>query len=336
MNSLYSLEINGVGKDTIDLLPKDALIKLEEKDKIGFDIGRDWAFYHQPLPDKADAAIFAGYKNNAAHPAGRKEIDRYTKKWLQVRYHAYLRDRPVAADVDIKLIKALDNEKCIITGETLTHGALSPSDWSVERLCNTAGYAWGNLVIESQRANLARGSMSYEEIQIAANSKKNINGLDSSCWKRYAEIARGPNFWGGHVKGIKPLTMPIHLLVFFVPSNYLMQVVFQSVCHKSEKKRIISHRVMKSFSKSDDALINLHKLRSKIDRKFNKGYTLSNIFHNLSVFDAFINWYQSSTITFDIYKEIIYGQRYPNLRIQGSQTNNPLDEWSLATNGHLF
>jgi hypothetical protein len=336
MNTLYSLEINGVGKDTIDLLPKDALIKLEEKDKIGFDIGRDWAFYHQPLPDQADAAIFAGYKNNAAHPSGRKEIDRYTKKWLQVRYHAYQRKRPVAADVDVGLIKALDKENCIITGETLTHGTLSPSDWSVERLCNTAGYAWGNLIIESKRANEARGSMNYEEIQLAAKSKKNINGLDSSCWKRYAEIARGPNFWGGHFKGIEPLSIPVTGLVFFVPSHYLMEAVYHSVCHKSERVRVISHRVMKSFSKSEQALLNLHKLRAKIERKFKERFRLTNIFHNLSVFDAFIKWYQSSTITFDIYKEIIYSQRYPNVRIHGSQTNNPLDEWSLATNGHLF
>ena len=186
MNNLFNLEINGLEKGMIDLLPKDALIQLEEKDKIGFDIGRDWAFYHRPLPDNADAAIYSGYKSNKAHPPGRKEVDRFIKKWLQIRYHAYLRNRPVANDVDINLIKMLDRERCVITGETLTHGTHAPSDWSLERLCNTAGYAWGNLVIESQRANEARGSMTYEEIQLAAKSKRNINGLDSNYWKRYA------------------------------------------------------------------------------------------------------------------------------------------------------
>ena len=121
MNKLYSLEMNGLVNGAVDLLPKDALIQLEEKDKIGFDIGRDWAYYHQSLPDNADAAIFGGYKSNKAHPPGRKEVDRFIKKWLQVRYHAYLRNRPVASDVDFNFIKMLDREKCIITGEILTH-----------------------------------------------------------------------------------------------------------------------------------------------------------------------------------------------------------------------
>ena len=336
MNKLYSLEMNGLVNGAVDLLPKDALIQLEEKDKIGFDIGRDWAYYHQPLPDNADAAIFGGYKSNKAHPPGRKEVDRFIKKWLQVRYHAYLRNRPVASDVDFNFILMLDREKCIITGEILTHSTNSPSDWSLERLCNTAGYAWGNLVIESQRANEARGSMTYEEIQLAAKSKRNINGLASNFWKRYAAIARGPNFWGGHIKGIEPLTIPAPKLVFFVPSHYLMEMAFWSVCHKSEQVRISAHRGLKNFSKSTDSKEYIQKLRSKIKRKFEDHYTLTNIFNNASCFDAFLKWYESSSITFDLYKEMVYQQRYPKIQINGSQTNNPIDEWCLATNGHLY
>jgi hypothetical protein len=336
MSELYNLEMNGFGKGLIDLLPKDALIQLEEKDKIGFDIGRDWAFYHQPLPDNADAAIFNGYKSNKAHPPGRKEVDRYIKKWLQVRYHAYLRNRPVANDVDSNLIKILDQAQCFITKETLTHGTLSPSDWSVERLCNTAGYAWGNLMIESQRANEARGSMTYEEILNAAKSKRNINGLDSNCWKRYAAIARGPNFWGGHIKGIEPLCISVPSLIFFVPSHYLMETVFWSVCHRSEQVRIKTHRDLKNFSKSTESKEHIRKLRAKIKRKYEDHYRLTNIFNNASCFDAFLKWYESSSITFDMYKEVIYQQRYPKIKIDGLNTNNPIDEWCLATNGHLY
>jgi hypothetical protein len=336
VNKLFDLEINGLENTRISLLPKDALIQLEQKDKIGFDIGRDWAFYHQSLPDNADAAIYRGHKSNQAHPPGRKEVDRFTKKWLQIRYHAYLRNRPVADDVDIALIKLLDRPKCIITGVTLTHGSLSPSDWSVERLCNTAGYAWGNLVIESQLANEARGSMTYEEIHLATKSKRATNGLSPQFWSHYEAMARGPNFWAGHVKGITPIAFPTPRLVFFVPSHCLMEMVYWSVCHKDEKVRINAHRGMKHFSKSEPAMDNLRKLRAKIERKYQAQFRIGNIFQNGSCFEAFLRWYESSTITFDMYKEMVHGERYPKIKIEGSKTDNPLDEWWIATEGRLY
>jgi hypothetical protein len=335
MCELFQLEVNGLEQTRISLLPKDAIIQLEQKDKIGFDIGRDWAFYHQPLPNKADAAIYRGHQTNQAHPPGRKEVDRFTKKWLQIRYHAYLRNRPVADDVDIGLIKLLDKPKCIITGETLTHGSLSPTDWSVERLCNTAGYAWGNLTIESQLANEARGSMNYEEIQLAAKSKRATNGLSPECWAHYEAIARGPNFWAGHTKGITPLSFPTTRLVFFVPSHFLMEMVFWSVCHKDEKVRINAHRVMKHFSRSEIAMENLKKLRAKIERKFHDRFRIYTIFHNEACFEAFLKWYQSSTITFEMYKKIVRSERYPKIKIEGSKIDNPLDEWWISTDGFL-
>jgi len=329
------MEISGLEKAKISLLPKDALIQLEQKDKIGFDIGRDWAFYHQPLPSNADAAIYRGYQSNQAHPPGRKEVNRYIKKWLQIRYHAYLRNRPVAEDVDATLIQLLDGPKCFITGEALTYGTLSPTDWSVERLCNTAGYAWGNLAIESQLANEARGSMTYDEIQLAAKSKRPTNGLSPECWARYEAVARGPNFWAGHAKGIIPLSFPTPRLVFFVPSHYLMEMVFWSVCHKHEKVRINAHRGMKHFSKSEMAIENLKKLRAKIERKFHDRFRIYNIFHNEACFAAFLKWYQSSTITYDMYKAIVHRERYPKIRIEDSKIDNPLDEWWISTNGFL-
>ena len=252
-----------------------------------------------------------------------------------IRYHAYLRNRPVADDVDIALIKLLDKPKCIITGETLTHGSLSPTDWSVERLCNTAGYAWGNLTIESQLANEARGSMTFEEIQLAAKSKRATNGLNPECWAHYEAIARGPNFWAGHTKGITPLSFPTPRLVFFVPSHYLMEMVFWSVCHKDEKVRINAHRGMKHFSRSEIAMENLKKLRAKIERKFLDRFRIYTIFHNEACFEAFLKWYQSSTITFEMYKKIVRSERYPKIKIEGSKIDNPLDEWWISTDGFL-
>jgi hypothetical protein len=41
MSGLYQLEVNVLEQTKISLLPKDVTIQLEQKDKIGFDIGRD-------------------------------------------------------------------------------------------------------------------------------------------------------------------------------------------------------------------------------------------------------------------------------------------------------
>ncbi len=78
MGTLFDLEMNGVDVQKIDLMPKDALIQREERDKTGYAIGQDWAFYNQPLPDGADAAIYRGHQENKARSRN-KGIDRYTK-----------------------------------------------------------------------------------------------------------------------------------------------------------------------------------------------------------------------------------------------------------------
>jgi hypothetical protein len=115
-----------------------------------------------------------------------------------------------------------------------------------------------------------------------------------------------------------------------------MEMVFWSVCHKEEKVRINAHRGMKHFSKSEPAMENLRKLRAKIERKFHDHFRIGNIYQNGSCFEAFLKWYQSSTITFDMYKEMVHSERYPKIRIEGSKTDNPLDEWWIPTDGRLY
>jgi hypothetical protein len=114
-----------------------------------------------------------------------------------------------------------------------------------------------------------------------------------------------------------------------------MEMAFWSVCHKSEQVRISAYRGLKNFSKSTDSKEHIRKLRAKIKRKFEDQYTLTNIFNNASCFDAFLKWYESSSITFDLYKEMICLQRYPKFKTDESIINNPIDEWCLASNGYL-
>ena len=338
MSELFHLEMNGIPKENIYMLPRDAIMQNEEKEKIGYIIGQDWAYYHQPLPDNADAAIYRGYESNTSRLSGRSEIDRFTKKWLQLRYHAYLRERTVSDEVTPQFLKSIDVSFCQITNIDHTHGFQIDSDWSVERLCNQAGYAWGNLAIISKKANELRGSMSYEEICIASESKRASNGLSSIEWERYRCLARGPNFWAGEVKGIEPICMPMSNLVFIAPSQLLQDKAFWIIRHKNPAIRETNKKLLKTMCSTESSKTKLKKLLQKIDRHAQKKHLMKETFSNPSCQEAFKEWYESTNLTVNSYSKYMTSYLKGSLRMpRNSETPiNPLDEWWLNTGGHLY
>jgi hypothetical protein len=338
MSELFHLEMNGIPKEDIYMLPRDAIMQNEEKEKLGYVIGLDWAYYRQPLPDNADAAIYRGYESNTAHPSGRSEIDRFTKKWLQLRYHAYLRKRTVSDDVTPELIRAIDVSFCQVTEIDLTHGFQIDSDWSVERLCNEAGYAWGNLAIISKKANEIRSSMSYEEICNASDAKRSFNGLTNIEWERYRCLARGPNFWAGEVKGIEPICMPMSNLVFIAPSQLLQEKAFWAVRHKNPAEREASKKILKTMCSSESSKTKLKKFLLKIERHGQKGHLIKETFTNPSCLETLKEWYESTNLTVGSYSRYMSGvlKGALNLPKNSATPPNPLDEWWLNTGGHLY
>jgi hypothetical protein len=319
MSELFYLEMNGIPKEDIYLLPRDAIMQNEEKEKIGYLIGQDWSFYHQPLPIEADAAIYRGYENNTAHPPRNFDIDRF------------------ADDVTIDLIKALDLSFCQITEVDLTHGFQIDSDWSVERLCNHAGYAWGNLSIISKRANEARGSMSYKEICDASESKRMVNGLTPIEWERYRCLTRGPNFWAGEVSGIEPICMPMSNLIFLSPSQLLQEKAFWAVRHKDPRKRESIKKFLKNLCSSESSKSKLTKFLHRIERHGEKGHLIKETFSNKSCHESLKEWYESTNLTVDSYTK--YMAKVLNGFLSAPKNSeaiiNPLDEWWLNTGGHL-
>ena len=338
MSELFYLEMNGIPKEDIYMLPRDAIIQNEEKEKIGYVIGQDWAYYRQPLPDNADAAIYRGHESNAAQIPFRSEVDRFTKKWLQLRYHAYLRYRTVSEDVTPSLIKALDVSFCQVTETNLTHGFQEDSDWSVERLCNQAGYAWGNIAIISKNANEARGSMTYEEICAAADSKKNINGLSPIEWERYKCLARGPNFWAGELKGIEPICMPLSNLVLISPSQLLQEKAFWAVRNKDPKKRESIKKFLKTLCPTESSKTKLTKFLHRIDRHGQKGHLMKQTFTNKSCHEELKEWYESTNLSVCSYTKYMTSilKNTLDLPRNAESTSNPIEEWWLNTGGHLY
>lgn len=338
MSKLFHLEMNGIPKEDIYLLPKDAIMQNEEKEKIGYVLGQDWSYYHQPIPDNADAAIYRGHTDNTAHIPGRTEVDRFTKKWLQLRYHAYLRKRTVSDDVTPKLLKAMDVSFCQVSEITLTHGFQEGSDWSVERLCNEAGYAWGNLAIISKKANEARGSMSYEEICIASQSHKNFNGLTPEEWERYRCLVRGPNFWAGKVKGIEPICMPLSNLAFIAPSQLLQEKAFWAIAHKNPFQREYSKKILKTMCPSESSKTKLKKFLLKVERHCQRRHLMKETFSNPSCHEALKEWYESTNLSVETYTKYMnaFLSGALNLPKNSSTHKNPLEEWWLNTGGHFY
>jgi hypothetical protein len=337
MSELFYLEMNGIPKKDIYLLPRDSIMQNEEKEKIGYLLGQDWSYYHQPLPIEADAAIYRGYEDNTAHYARGLEVDRFIKKWLQLRYHAYLRKRTVSEDMTIDLIKGLDIAFCQVTGVNLTHGFQLESDWSIERLCNQAGYAWGNLAIISKKANEARGSMTYQEIQDASESKKNINGLTPAEWRRYRCLARGPNFWAGNVKGIEPICMSMSNLYFLSPSQLLQEKSFWAMRHKDPRQREFNKKILKSFCTTESSKKKLTKFLQRIERHGQKGHLMTATFKNKSCHEELKEWYESTNLTVRSYTKFLTKVLNDSLKLpKNSEVPiNPLDEWCLNTGGYL-
>ena len=140
---------------------------MNEQNKLHYELGWDFAMFGRSLPDDASKLFCDGYRA-FAHGGGRstKRADRFTRKWLQIRFGALKRDKPfnpAVTPVYLKLVSAGVVE-CPVTLEGLTYGELAPTDWSIERADNRYGYEPGNLIILSTRANKAKSDLGCRAI----------------------------------------------------------------------------------------------------------------------------------------------------------------------------
>lgn len=134
----------------------------------GFELGWDYAHYGCVPPAEhlhPLSTVRQGWE------AGREcfgrrmlQADRFVRKWLTLRLNAWLRGRAFEdTQVNPAFLRRIDVTVCPITRELLTHGTGGPSDASVDRVFNDAGYAAGNLAVMSTRANRAKGAHGVDE-----------------------------------------------------------------------------------------------------------------------------------------------------------------------------
>jgi hypothetical protein len=112
----------------------------------------------------------------------------YIRKWLQLRLGAWMRGKVFdLINVTPGFLERIDVPVCPITGEELSQGTGLPSDASVDRVNNMAGYAAGNLAVMSARANGAKSSYDWRECaefarQIEVGGLGQIDGLTAGQW----------------------------------------------------------------------------------------------------------------------------------------------------------
>lgn len=163
--------------------------------EIGRKLGYDIASYGVELWDDATKllGVVEGYASRRGEPSVRQDEERrFVRKWVQLRVSALHRGKVVDPKVTPEFLREIDYPTCPVTLESLTHAAREDTDWSIDRVNNSAGYAVGNLVVMSRRANEAKGSKTLCEAVDLARGQTEVQGLTPKQWLRLASLMLGP------------------------------------------------------------------------------------------------------------------------------------------------
>jgi len=161
--------------------------------QLGFDIGWDHARHGLPPPPeqcRPGNALLRGWRaGHACFGARTRGASQRVRLWLALRVHAWLRGRAFElADVTPHYLGQIEVLHC-----PLTRMPLLPAQVSVDRVCDRAGYAAGNLAMMSAQANRAKAALGWEQAMQRAQQAPGagggaIDGLDAAAWTRAAVL----------------------------------------------------------------------------------------------------------------------------------------------------
>jgi hypothetical protein len=213
---------------------------LTAHEHIGVELGWDYAHYRllPPAPYAQEPSplrhgLLAGqsaFGVRTLQPTGS------VRKWLQLRLHAWLRGRSVElVQVTPRYLEQLEVSHCPITRVSLSTATLESSDASVDRVRNDAGYAAGNLVVMSTKANHAKAAYGFRDAlqfvkQIEAGALGGIDGLTAAQWSRIAVLCSFVEPLPHEVACTLPmLVLPPNRLRLFNPVQALQAFVSQQL-----------------------------------------------------------------------------------------------------------
>ena len=179
-----------------DTLP--AVHEAQGTDRTAFELGWDYAHYRLTPPPEALAGkhpVHQGWQAGAATFGTRTlKPTPQVRKWLQLRMNALRRGRVFeGTQVTPNFLAQIDVAVCPITRTSLTHTSGAGSDASVDRICNQAGYAAGNLAVMSARTNEAKADLGCRDAltvvkQLEASGLDTLDGLSALQWSRLAVL----------------------------------------------------------------------------------------------------------------------------------------------------
>jgi len=213
---------------------------LTTHEHIGFELGWDYAHHslQPPAPYAQEPSplrhgLLAG---QAAFGTRTLQPTAAVRKWLQLRLNAWLRGRSIELfQVTPNYLRQLEVSHCPITRAALSNPALEATDASIDRVRNDAGYAAGNLVTMSARANHAKAANGFRAAQqfvqqIEQHRISGVSGLDAAQWGRVAVLCSFVEPLGHEEACTLPLlVLPPNRLRLFNPAQALQAFISQQL-----------------------------------------------------------------------------------------------------------
>jgi len=215
----------------------------------GFELG--WDFAHHAVTPPVDhlqpgSPLRHGWEaGRVSFGARTLEPTRHVRKWLQLRLSAWARGRAFeGVQVTPNYLKQIDVAWCPVTRERLTHQTGEPSDASVDRVRNDAGYAAGNLAVMSTRANAAKGQFGFDQALSAmreseARGLEPVDGLTAGQWSRVALLCSFvTELPHAQAAGLPLLLMPPNRLRLHNPIQALQAIVTRAFVQPDWRRRV--------------------------------------------------------------------------------------------------
>ena len=230
-------------------------VPLTNHQQIGFELG--WDHAHHGLTPPAPYALEPsplrdGWVSGTATFGTRTLTPTAAvRQWLQLRLHAWLRGRSIELfQVTPHHLRQLAVTHCPITRELLDHPADHGHRTTISRVRHDAGYAGGNLVVMSARANLAKAAHGFETaIEMARRLEAEAargnttppqqDGLNAAQWGRVAVLCSYlqplPH---ARTCGLPLLVLPPNRLRLFNPAQALQAFISQQLLRSGWSQRI--------------------------------------------------------------------------------------------------
>jgi hypothetical protein len=199
---LFPVDLAAIAHPCAESRAPAALLTTHEH--IGFELGWDHAHYGvtppAPYAQEPSPPRHGWLAGEAAFGARTLKPSATVRLWLQLRLHAWLRGRSVELfQVTPNHLQRLEVSHCPITRDALGSAAAERREASIERVRSDAGYAAGNLVMISARAQVAKAAHRFADAQAIARrleadpergntAPAQQDGLNAAQWGRIAVL----------------------------------------------------------------------------------------------------------------------------------------------------